>query len=423
MHFLYELEEEYFTSTARHLRRIGVKTPICGTNWQGGGFTTRIHLLDQSKLDYLDRHGYWDHPQGEGNTKWRIKTCRFHNLPMVRAIVVGPDEQQENNVGNLVLAKAWQRIFGMPMTLTEWNTCLPNEYSLEGTGLMAAYGMLQGWEAPMQFGYFSTDWREELGPGSFDMLGNPPQLLQFPAVATMWHRHDVQEGPVAAEVVYTPETVFEPREDHKPLPWPAAWVGKVGYRFVDREGEPETREIGEHWDPEALTARSLTGQLCWDARRGLVTIDTPRTQGAIGFLAAGPVELSAVTMDLSTPFGAVYVTTLRDELPIGESPRLLVTAVGPARNTGMRYEETDEVARQHGTHLYRLADPGEAPILLRAIAGTVRIRTERADRLQGWVLDLNGRRRCTTELDTEDGTVVLQLAAEHRTVYYELAVE
>ena len=51
------------------------------------------------------------------------------------------------------------------MTISEWNTCLPNEYSLEGTGLMVAYGLLQGWDGLLEFGYFSPDWRDSLGPG------------------------------------------------------------------------------------------------------------------------------------------------------------------------------------------------------------------------------------------------------------------
>ena len=35
------------------------------------------------------------------------------------------------------------------MTIGEWNTCLPNRYSLKGTGLMAAYGLLQGWASAL----------------------------------------------------------------------------------------------------------------------------------------------------------------------------------------------------------------------------------------------------------------------------------
>jgi len=423
MHFLYEVEAGYFTRTRDFLRSIGVKAPICGTNWQGGGFTTRVHMRGQAELDYVDRHGYWDHPQGEGNLKWRIATCRFHNLPMVKAMIVDPAQYQPLGTGNLVLHKAWERILGKPMTISEWNTCLPNEHSLEGTGLMAAYGLMQGWEAPMQFGYFSPDWSEKLGPGSFDMLANPPQLLQFPAVATMWHRRDVREAELVAEALYSPEQLFEPVADVKPLPWPAALVGKVGYRFTDEPREPVAADIGRFWDEQRMTARSTTGELTWNAAEGLVTIDTPRTQGAIGFLGGARIELGAVSIAVSTPFGAVYVTSLEDDVPVPRSRRLLVTAVGPARNTGMQYEQTDQNDRHQGTPLWRLKDEGGPPILLRAITGELSIRSEHAARLAAWSLDVNGKRTRSVPLKADEGSVTLGIGREYEAVYYELAVE
>ena len=238
LRFFLDLENAYYARSHKTLRDAGVKVPISGTNWKGGGFSTRVHMAGQATLDYVDRHGYWDHPQAasatEPNTTWRIATCRFNNLPMVKALIASQDPAQENNVGNLVLSKAWEQVLGLPMTASEWNTCLPNEYSLEGTGLMAAYGMLQGWDAPLQFSLGGGSFGSALGSGSFDMNGNPPQLLQYPAVMTMWHRHDVKEAPLVAEVVYTHDGMFEYAEDHRPLPLSAACVGKVGYSFVDK---------------------------------------------------------------------------------------------------------------------------------------------------------------------------------------------
>jgi hypothetical protein len=421
MRFFLHLEEKYFTETRDCLRQIGIKAPICGTNWQGGGFTTRVHMWGQAQLDYVDRHGYWDHPQGEGNLKWRIATCTFHNRPMVKSIIVDPAEHQELGVGNLVLHKAWERVLGKPVTASEWNTCLPNEYSLEGTGLMAVYGMLQGWDAPMQFGYFSPDWSGKLGPGSFDLLANPPQLLQFPAVAAMWHRKDVKEAKLVAEAAYNLEDLLEPTGDRKPLPWPAAWVGKVGYRFLRRRRKAVTRDIGPYWDERSLTARSMTGQLCWDAGAGVVTIDAPRTQAVIGFLNARRHVLDCVTLASPTPFGAVYVTSLEDRRAISSARRLLVTAVGQARNTGMEYEPTDQRDEHQGSPLWRLKDEGREPILLRAIAGELAVRSRHARRMKAWALDVNGKRRRQVPLEASDEAVVLRLGRAYEAVYYELA--
>jgi hypothetical protein len=239
----------------------------------------------------------------------------------------------------------------------------------------------------------------------------------------MWHRRDVREGRLVAEKLYGPDDLFEPAEDRQPLPLPAAWVGKVGYRFVDEPREPVVEDISAHWDQVNLTARSMTGQLCWNAGDGVVTIDTAGTQAVIGFLDEGPHELKVVTFESTAPFGALYVTSLDDAKPVDKSERLLVSAVGQARNTGMEYEVTDKVQTVMGAPLYALKEEGEAPILLRALTGELTIRSRYAGALKAWALDLNGRRREEVPLEAADGAVALRLASEHQTVYYELAVE
>jgi hypothetical protein len=408
------------------LREAGVKVPICGTNWKGGGFSTRVHLLGQSRLDYVDRHGYWDHPQGEGNTKWRIATCRFVNQPMVKAVTASQDPAQENNVGNLVLSKAWEQVLGKPMTVSEWNTCLPNEYSLEGPGLMTAYGMLQGWDGPLEFAYDSAVWPGTVGPASFNLLGNPPEALQLHALAAMWHRQDVQEAELVGETLYDPENVFEMKEDHRPLPMMGACVGKVGYRFADKPGEkPVVKDISKYWDPKTLTAKSITGELMWNASKGLVTIDTSRSQGAIGFLSStGPIDLKSIRLETTTPFGALYVTAMDGDNPIASAKRLLVSAIGPSRNTGMEYEVTGETSAESKSPLWRLKSVGTAPILLEAIVGNLQIRSELAGKCKAWILDVNGKRLSEIPLGAGDkGVLTLPLKAESKTMYYEIAAE
>jgi hypothetical protein len=423
------LEDKYWAASVAALRQAGVKVPISATNWQAHGFATRVHMLGQSRLDYIDRHGYWDHPQGEGNLKWRISTALFHNQPMVKAVRADQDTLIYLGRGNLVTEKAWEQVLGLPMTISEWNTCLPNQYSLEGTGLMAVYGLLQGWDGLLEFGYFSPDWREALGSGSFDMLANPPQILQFPAVAAMWHRQDVREAELIAESLYDPaaplrvgESVFGLDDDRKPVPIAAALIGKVGYRFVSQRREPVVKDIRPYWDPDKRIARSTTGELVWNASDGFVTVNTPRTQAVIGFLGAGPHALAAVTLRSPTNFGAVYVTALDGEAKIESARRLLVTAVGPAKNAGMEYETTAQPSPL-GVSYSRLREAGKAPALLEAVTGQVEIRSRLAGQLRAWTLDVVGHRVREVPLAVKPDAVVLSMRPEAKTVYYEMATE
>jgi len=423
LRFFTDLEDAYWQGSYNHLRKIGIKVPICGTNWKGGGFSTRAHMLTQSKLDYIDRHGYWDHPQGKGNDRWRIGRCTFFNLPMVKAITASNDPQEENNVGNLVLSKAWEQVLGKPMAVSEWNTCVTNEYSLEGPGLMAAYGMLQGWDAPLEFGHHSPYWRKTLGPNSFDMLSNPPQLLQYAAVSRMWLRQDVKEAQIVAEKLYTTKGIFEFEDDQRPLPIMAACIGKVGYRFVDKPRKPVVKDISDHWDSKTRTARSMTGELTWNASKGLVTIDTARTAAMIGFLSKANTSPAVMELKSTTRFGAVYVSSVDGLKPVTSANRLLITAIGPARNTGMEYQLTDEMDKRQNARMWRLKNAGKAPILIEAIIGTLTITTENAAKLKAWALDANGKRVMPVPLTAADGKVIIALQRKYATMYYELAIK
>ncbi len=118
----------------------------------------------------------------------------------------------------------------------------------------------------------------------------------------------------------------------------AALVGKVGYRFVEKNRPPVVKDISPYWDARNLVARSLTGELTWDAGKGFVRINSPRTQAVIGFLSAERHTLNSTVIESPTHFGAIYVTAMDGYVPIGATRQLVITAVGPARNTGMEYE-------------------------------------------------------------------------------------
>jgi hypothetical protein len=423
LRFLLELEEAYWAAGRDVLRQAGVRVPVAATNAGGSGLVTRIHLYGQSQLDYVDRHGFWDLPEGRGDLGTRLASGLFHNLPMVKETSASSGAPLDVSVGNLVLTRSWEQVLGKPMAVSAWNTCLPNEHSLEGPGLMAAYGSLQGWDALIEFGYLSPRWYRRLSGSPVDLLSNAAQLLQFPAAATLWHRQDVKEARLVGETLYGFDDLFALAGDERPLPPEAALIGKVGYRFTPSGRAGVTEDVMRHWDSRTLTARSMTGELIWNAADGVVTIDTPRSQAAIGFLSTAQQRLSNVTVTSPTRFGAVWVTAAEREKPIVDATRLLITAVGPMRNTGMEYEQTTQAAPKRETPYWRLKSEGTGPLMLEAVQGEVRVLTHEAPRLKAYALDLNGRRRAAIEVFVEGNFVRVPLSPAYRTVYYELAVE
>jgi hypothetical protein len=244
--------------------------------------------------------------------------------------------------------------------------------------------------------------------------------LQFPAASVIWLRQDVKEADLVAESLYDPASVFGLAEDRKPVPIAAALVGKVGYRFVEKNRPPVVKDIRPYWDAKNLVARSLTGELTWDAKQGFVRIDTPRTQAVIGFLSSGPHMLNSAIINSFTRFGAVYVTAMDGLASIRAARHLLITAVGPARNTSMEYETTTQPSRL-GRPLWHLKAEGTAPALLEAVTGEIQIQCDRPKDFKAWALDPVGQRLREIPLQVQDHALQLKLNAEYETVYYELS--
>jgi hypothetical protein len=232
----------------------------------------------------------------------------------------------------------------------------------------------------------------------------------------------VREAEVVAESLYDPQSVFALTEDRKPVPIAAALVGKVGYRFVQEPRKPAVKDISNYWDAKSLTARSITGELTWNGSDGVVTIDTPRTQAVIGFLGKARHPMQAATIESPTAFGAVYVTAMDGAEPIRSARRILITAVGRAKNTGMEYEVASKTSRRGGPQ-WHLKSVGQAPVLLEAVTGRIEIRTAHGNQLKAWTLDIVGKRLQPVPLDRTADGVVLTMQAAHKTVYYELAAE
>ena len=169
-------------------------------------------------------------------------------------------------------------------------------------------------------------------------------------------------------------------------------------------------------------AHSITGELTWDANKGYVRINTPRTQAVIGFLSAEPHALSTATITSATRYGAVWVTAMDGDASIRTARHLLITAVGPARNTGMEYETTTQPSRL-GVPLPRLKTEGSGPALLEAITGDIQIRCDHPEDFKCWSLDAVGQRKAQVPLQAQKNAIQLRLSHEHQAVYYELSAE
>ncbi len=170
--FLYELEVAYYKEMTGHLRGLGLKCLITGTNQDFSDASNRANAACQA----MTRNNYWCHPN------LHIKPfSRFRNLAMLSSHI----PRSATPIANI----ASSTVAGKPMISPEFNFPWPNEFRAESLPVTMAYASLQEWDGMLFFAY---ETRAE--PDRITHFGNtrdPVRWGQVPMAALMFHRGDV----------------------------------------------------------------------------------------------------------------------------------------------------------------------------------------------------------------------------------------
>jgi len=379
--FLSGIQADFYQQMATFLRGLGVTIPIAGTNWG----TRPALLAANGTLDFTDSHAYWNHPFDD--------YTRFANQPMVQTDL----EVSSTTLGTL----AFSAIPGRPNFISEWGHPWPNFTRAEGPLWMAATASLQGWDGLAHYTYRHRSGEVGALEGAFDGVIDPAVYALFPAAALMYRRGDVEEATLRTLVEVNPFGSSPPK---------TAWTTSVGQRRTRTllpgvSGIPtvtlEDDDLQLAPDASALspdgTAQDAQGQLHHAPGAGLVRIDTPRTQGALGMLGGAREQVLgdvSITVTDATPFAVVVVSSL-SEVPIAKASRLLVTAVAQVENTGQTaYRDTSWIRGEFG----------EAPILVEPVQGEI-VFGRSLDHATAWRLDPLGDR--VQEVSLDGGTLAL----------------
>jgi hypothetical protein len=359
--FLLEVQDANFRELEDLLRReIGVKALIAGSNhWENH----TLDLVSNAQFDFIDRHKYWDHPAGG-----IVPTSAIVNAPMTRRMDSGD---------SIIVANARQRVAGRPFVVTEWNFCWPNDFIAEGPLLAAAYGSFQNWNGLLEFHFGLPRWRSQMA-AVFDAGDKPHFIAGLPAASLAYRRGDVRAGV---------ERRWRPSETDVYGELGAAIPGEVFLRErvaavlpAASAGEPLAAQEAA---PGEIVC-SATGELSWH-REGLVTVDTPRTQGFAGFPEQRQVDLGDVSITLDNPFAEIVVTSLSDE-PIAQAKHLLISASARAENRSQVYRALR----------MSLVDVGKKPILVEPVSARIVLRRVARTAPRVYAVDWYGRRTPVT---------------------------
>jgi len=412
--FKKDLTVQYFRQMYDHMRAIGVKIPITGTNW-----TVNVATLTQchEEMDYADSHLYY-YDWKWGNTE---RICKD------RSITSGSAAAFSWAVRNAVTGK--------PFFASEWDMPWPNAFRAEGPIYYAAVGALQGYTGFCIHTYAYTSrlsrmdvlGRELSSPvagvpyreGIFTVWNDPAKFGLFYHSALITRRGDV--SPAEKRIALTPidgvkvttKALGGGLEQHR-MRWHCGGELPEGYDQVISENDAVPPA-----EPGIL--RADNGQLWRDTQKQIGAVDSPRTKAVYGQLSSArgashtvnplrAIHLNGMSVTSKTDFGVIALSSLTDE-PIEKSDNMLLSAIGRAWNTDFQMVGN------------KMLELGHAPIVAEVIKAEISIRTEIGDRLRVWGVNAEGFYAGKLATKYEDGVLSFRIGDENNPACYYLIVK
>jgi hypothetical protein len=388
--FLTMHQLKFYQDTVRYLKEdLGYRGLVSCSNWK----TADANILDALERytytagDVIDRHGYFG-PQHKGQGAGY--SVRVGHTYKDRAAVLEPQS----------LPIQVNQVAGYPHIISELGWPNPNRFRADCTFVTAAYGALQGVDGVFIFAV-GSNYLTDQSMGKF-AASCPVIAGTFPAAALAYRRGDVIEPAPAVRRVLRLEDLFALKGSAasaqafdklrlKDVPAAAGkrtsggldplsfYVGPVE-RVIGKDGRRGGGvDLSKYINRAKKKVTSVGRQLAWDYGQGLVTINTPRCQGAAGFLAkAGPIALANVTIASENEYGAIIAVSL-DGKTLASSRKILIQAMTEERPYGFRAVGG------------RITNLGGAPFGVRKIAARVSLKLSRlTSSVRATVLDENG---------------------------------
>lgn len=410
LRFLRDLECAYYDTMVAHLRtNIGYTGLIFGTIMSTSPATV------QTRLDVIDGHAYWQHPQFPGQP-WDPVNWYQPNISMVNTVA------DDNTLAGL----ARQRIKGKPFTVTEYEHPAPNYHGAEAPLLLAAYAGLQDWDGLWLFAYGQGNDAVPMGyvPGFFEIAQHPGKMANLLMAANLFRRGDVRPALQECTMALTPEHELDLLQNS--WAWGLFSSSQLGVpaslAFTNRlSTSVGTNATGLNTPPSGPAGNVLnsdTGELRWDVSqsgKGLATIDTARTKAVVGFADNHPVTLGPLTLTPATTqlgWCTLAATLVRGEVFTNDCTALLV-AGGWWENTGQVWTDTNKTSVANHW--------GQAPVLTEVVPFTLTLPVG-TNFVQVWSLDERGRRKAMLPISGTSTSTTLMVTTNAASIWYELDV-
>ncbi len=230
MKFLAETYDRGYARMHAFVKSLGTKILITDLNYR----SVVPMCLMREKLEYVDNHFYWDHPSFIGAD---LKLpAKFGNASAIADYASAP---------GIVLPT---RIFGKPMTITEFNYSSPNQHNAEGGAIAGAYAALQGWDGLYRFAYaHSSDAVMDAkygGSAYFDAALDPVMALSERMAILLFLRGDAKSSGIAYPMLVSKGCLDDASTsgNYPDAVWKLGLVGRSGSIVVKDEAAPPLPE-------------------------------------------------------------------------------------------------------------------------------------------------------------------------------------
>ena len=309
--FLNDLEHHFNQRMTKHLNSIGNRSMIATTNSWGGNPLYSLPALTDG--DLIDIHSY-----GRANF---LKNNPRSNPNYVSWVGAG-------------------QVNGKPLSVSEWNIEPLSAFDrFSGPVYMAAVSALQGWDALMQYGYSQQPLNGEGKPGNYSSFNDPASMALMPVSALIYRANHVKEANKTFALSLDQDTYFgeliNPRNsasirtlieqskfvinlpDTKELPW--LQTHSLAQNVI------KVTDYNKDFIPtDQAHVTSDTGELTRNWVEGTYTVNTPKSQVALGWIGGKDISLKDVTVNLKNKNAAVAVQSL-DDSPITISDNILIS--------------------------------------------------------------------------------------------------
>jgi hypothetical protein len=359
--FYITLQNSYYDNMYSFLKdTLGVKIPVSGSNYHFGLPDWEV----QSRLDYVDNHAYWDHPSND----------YFNNTSLLKNA-----ESQSNTIPGLFVGPP---VKNKPYTISEYNHPWPNRYQLEALFFLTGYGAFQDADALMTFGYTEVaNFTDDIIYSPFDICKNNSLMIMMPSFAKAYRDNMISPASNTIELSFSSEDVRRsPLSEY-------SWYMKpempynmcLNHRVMSGSFTSDT-DFNAGSLPTAPTSPYITdnNEIEWNIN-GLLTINTPKFQGAVGFLNQfSNKSIGNIKVLSADNFGGFTWISLTDKA-LSVSDTSLLTISTRQVNTNMVWNDANTL----------ITNKGNPPTLIEPIDISFQLNLE-ADSIRITPLDVKG---------------------------------